>query len=96
VDTLVFAGGIGERSAPIRARICAGLAFLGVRIDPGRNASHGPVISPEGSPVTVRVIPTDEEISIARETLATIAALPEGMLGPLFQPLSKDAPWHSP
>jgi acetate kinase len=72
VDTLVFTGGIGERSAPIRARICAGLAFLGVRIDPGRNASHGPVISPDGSPVTVRVIPTDEEISIARETLATV------------------------
>jgi acetate kinase len=72
VDTLVFAGGIGERSAPIRARICAGLAFLGVRIDPGRNTSHGPVISPDGSPVTVRVIPTDEEISIARETLDTI------------------------
>jgi acetate kinase len=81
LDTLVFAGGIGERSAPIRARICAGLAFLGVRIDPGRNASHGPVISPEGNPVTVRVIPTDEEVSIARETLATVAALPEGMLG---------------
>jgi acetate kinase len=81
LDTLVFAGGIGERSAPIRARICAGLAFLGVRIEPGRNASHGPVISPEGNPVTVRVIPTDEEVSIARETLATVAALPEGMLG---------------
>jgi acetate kinase len=81
LDTLVFAGGIGERSAPIRARICAGLAFLGVHLDAGRNASHGPVISPEGSPVTVRVIPTDEEISIARETLATVAALPEGMLG---------------
>jgi acetate kinase len=72
VDTLVFTGGIGERSAPIRARICAGLAFLGVRVDPGRNASHGPVISPDGSPVTVRVIPTDEEISIARETLAIV------------------------
>jgi acetate kinase len=73
LDTLVFAGGIGERSAPIRARICAGLAFLGVHIDAGRNASHGPVISPDGSPVTVRVMPTDEEISIARETLATVA-----------------------
>ena len=81
MDTLVFAGGIGERSAPIRARICAGLAFLGVRIDPGRNAAHGPVISPDGSPVTVRVIPTDEEISIARETLAIVGALPEGMGG---------------
>ncbi len=81
LDTLVFAGGIGERSAPIRARICAGLAFLGVHLDAARNAAHGPVISPEGCHVTVRVIPTDEEISIARETLATVAALPEGMLG---------------
>ena len=81
LDTLVFAGGIGVWSAPIRARICAGLAFLGVRIDPGRNASHGPVISPDGSPVTVRVIPTDEEISIARETLATVGAVPEAIFG---------------
>jgi acetate kinase len=70
LDTLVFSGGIGERSAPIRARISAGLEFLGVRLDPGRNASHAPVISPDGNPVTVRVIPTDEEITIFRETLA--------------------------
>jgi acetate kinase len=76
VDALIFTGGIGERSAPIRARICAGLAFLGVRIDQGRNAFHGPVISPDGSPVTVRVIPTDEESTIARETLATIGGAP--------------------
>jgi len=75
IDTLVFAGGIGERSAPIRARICAGLTFLGVRIDPTRNAAHDPVISPDNSPVTVRVIPTDEEISIARETLAAVVGL---------------------
>jgi acetate kinase len=70
LDTLVFSGGIGERSAPIRARISIGLEFLGVRIDSDRNASHAPVISPDGNPVTVRVIPTDEEITIFRETLA--------------------------
>jgi acetate kinase len=74
LDTLVFAAGIGERSAVIRARICAGLDFLGVNLDPGRNASHAPVISPDGTPVTVRVIPTDEEITIARETIAIISA----------------------
>jgi acetate kinase len=74
LDTLVFAAGIGERSAVIRARICAGLDFLGVNLDPGRNASHAPVISPDGNPVTVRVIPTDEEITIARETIAIISA----------------------
>ena len=78
LDTLVFAGGIGEKSAAIRARICAGLAFLGVRIDPGRNACHGPVISPDGTPVTVRVIPTDEEITIARETLAAVGGVARG------------------
>jgi len=78
LDTLVFAGGIGERSAPIRARICAGLGFLGVRIDPARNAAHGSVVSPEGSPVTVRVIPTDEEITIARETLAAVGGAARG------------------
>ena len=72
VDTLVFAGGIGERSAPIRARICAGLEFLGVHVDSARNAAHSPVISPDDGPVTVRVIPTDEETTIARETWATL------------------------
>jgi acetate kinase len=74
LDTLVFAGGIGERSASIRARICAGLEFLGVSIDPERNASHARVISLDQSPVNVRVIPTDEEITIARETLATVGS----------------------
>ena len=74
LDTLVFAGGIGERSASIRARICAGLEFLGVSINPERNASQARVISRDGSPVSVRVIPTDEEITIARETLATLGS----------------------
>jgi acetate kinase len=64
--TLVFAAGIGERSAPVRERSCARLRFLGVHIDPARNAVAAPVISADGSPVTVRVIPTDE-ITIARQ-----------------------------
>jgi acetate kinase len=72
IDTLVFAGGIGERSAPIRARICARLRFLGVRIDPDRNSAHDAVISSQDSQVTVRVVPTDEEVSIAHETLAVV------------------------
>jgi acetate kinase len=72
LDTLVFAAGIGERSAPVRERICARLRFLGIHIDPARNAVAAPVISPDGSPVTVRVIPTDEEITIARQTLAVV------------------------
>ena len=66
LDTLVFSGGIGEHAAPIRARICAGLAFLGVELDDGRNQRDEAVISSDGSRVVVRVIPTDEELMIAR------------------------------
>jgi acetate kinase len=66
LDTLVFSAGIGERSAPIRARICDGLGFLGIELHDVRNATHAPVISTDASRVTVRVIPTDEEQMIAR------------------------------
>jgi acetate kinase len=64
-DALVFAGGIGENSPIIRARICDGLGFLGIDIDPDRNAGNDGLISREGGRVKVRVIPTDEEIVIA-------------------------------
>ncbi len=74
VETLVFSGGIGENAAPIRARICADLGFLGVQIDAARNEQHAPRISPEHAPVTVRVVPTDEERMIARATLAAVEA----------------------
>ena len=70
LDTLVFSGGIGEQAAPIRARLCAGLEHLGVALDASRNVQHAPVISTDDSRVTVRVIPTDEELQIARETAA--------------------------
>jgi len=66
LDTLVFAGGIGENSAIIRERICAGLGFLGIAIDRARNARNSPLISPEPAGVKVRVIHTDEELMIAR------------------------------
>jgi acetate kinase len=66
LDTLVFSGGIGEHAAPIREAICEGLAFLGVRLDGASNARNAPAISAEESSVVVRVIPTDEEIMIAR------------------------------
>jgi acetate kinase len=65
LDTLVFAGGIGENSAPIRARICAGLEFLGIELSPARNAAGESKISQDSSRVAVRVIPTDEESVIA-------------------------------
>lgn len=66
LDTLVFSGGIGEHSAAVRARICEGLEFLGIELDEAHNAAHAPVISREGSRVTVRVMRTDEEVMIAR------------------------------
>ncbi|MBI4526037.1 MAG: acetate/propionate family kinase [Deltaproteobacteria bacterium] len=66
LDTLVFAGGIGENAPVVRARICEGLGFLGVDLDEARNAAGQPIISKEGSGVTVRIIRTDEEIQIAK------------------------------
>ena len=63
LDALVFSGGIGERSPVLRERICRGLEFLDVRLDPARNAANEPVIS--GGRAAVRVIRTDEEAQIA-------------------------------
>jgi len=66
LDTLVFAGGIGENSPEVRRRICDGLEFLGIAVDERRNAANAPVISTEDGRVAIRVIPTDEESLIAR------------------------------
>ena len=66
LDILVFAGGIGEQAPAIRARICAGLAFLGIALDPARNDENADVISANGASVKVCVIRTDEELVIAR------------------------------
>ncbi len=66
VDTLVFAGGIGENAPPVRARICNGLEFLGIKLDEKRNAANEGVISREQSRIAVRVIRTDEELMIAK------------------------------
>jgi acetate kinase len=71
VDAIAFAGGIGEHSASTRHRICRGLDFLGIKLDPGRNAAtppdHETSIEQSGSAIRVWVIPTDEERQIARE-----------------------------
>jgi len=66
LDTLVFAGGIGENVPTVRARICDGLGFLGIELEEQRNAANEGVISVAASRTTVRVIPTDEERMIAR------------------------------
>jgi acetate kinase len=68
VDGLVFTAGIGERSAEIRARICAASAWLGIELDASANAKHGPRISTAKSRVSAWVIPTNEELMIARHT----------------------------
>ena len=71
VDAVIFTGGIGENAVEIRARICEGLDSLGLKLDPDRNvncrAEEG-IISPENSPVRIMVVPTNEELLIARDT----------------------------
>ncbi len=74
LDTLVFAGGIGENAPVIRARICEGLEFLGVRLDGRRNSAASPLIS--RGRVAVRVIRTDEELMIARSVMRVLASRP--------------------
>jgi acetate kinase len=73
LDTLVFAGGIGENAPVIRARICEELGFLGIRFDDIRNASGEPVISADASRVQVRVIRTDEDVMIAKAVFRMLA-----------------------
>jgi acetate kinase len=74
LDTLVFAGGIGENAPVVRARICEGLDFLGVKLDKRRNAKTAAVISKNSSRVTARVIRTDEELMIARSVSRVLGA----------------------
>jgi acetate kinase len=66
LETLVFAGGIGENCPVVRSRICEGLGFFGIELDEKRNVANEDVISTEVSRVAVRVIHTDEELMIAR------------------------------
>jgi len=76
VDVIAFTAGVGENSALVRARALEGLETLGIRIDPERNSAkqRGPRrISADDSAVTVLVVPTNEELEIARQTLSTLA-----------------------
>jgi acetate kinase len=75
LDTLVFAGGIGEHAPPVRARICEGLGFLGIALSEARNRESASAISAESSRVTVRVIHTDEELMIARSVVRSLPSL---------------------
>jgi acetate kinase len=66
LDTLVFAGGIGENAPLVRSRICEGLGFLGIELNEARNTENASLISTDGGRVAVRVIRTDEELMVAR------------------------------
>jgi acetate kinase len=72
LDTIVFTAGIGENSAELRARVCRDAAWLGVELDPKANAAGGPRISTASSRVAVSVVPTNEELMIARHTRALL------------------------
>ena len=80
-DAVIFTGGIGENSAEIRARICEGLGWMGVELDATRNeemaARREGLISVEGSRLAVYVIPTDEELLIARDTVRVVRGAPQ-------------------
>jgi acetate kinase len=74
VDALVFTGGIGERAAPVREAVCRGAAWLGLELDAAANQAGGPRISTAASRVAAWVIPTNEELMIARHTRAALGA----------------------
>ena len=76
LDCLVFTAGVGENSASMRARICQGLEYLGVKLDPEKNNTRGKeaIISADDSKVTVWVIPTNEELMIAQDTAELVNA----------------------
>ncbi|HEU6440607.1 MAG TPA: acetate/propionate family kinase [Terriglobales bacterium] len=80
IDTLVFAGGIGENAPIVRERICNGLDFLGIAVHHKRNAKSAPLISQDTARVKVRVIHTDEELMIARSVcrVLKLGSLREG------------------
>jgi acetate kinase len=69
LDTLIFTGGIGENAPAVRRRISCDMEFLGIHLNASRNDANAPVISDDGSSVTVRVMKTNEELMIARHTL---------------------------
>jgi acetate kinase len=72
LDAVVFAGGIGENAPQVRERICAGLEFLGIKLDAELNRSNAPVISSAASRVTIKVIKTDEDVVIAQHVLSVL------------------------
>ena len=76
----MFSGGIGENSPEVRRRVCKGLGWLGIELDPAKNAAVAPgtegEVGTDGARVRLAVIPTDEERMIAHETVAILADRP--------------------
>jgi acetate kinase len=104
LDAFVFTAGIGENSAEMRARISSKLGWLGAVLDPSANNAGKTLISEQGSLVKLFLIPTDEELMIARHTLAVLSArasirkMPEVVssrdgLASTLAPVAADAPW---
>jgi len=84
VDAVAFTGGMGEHSPGLRARVCEGLAFLGIEVDPERNAGAAGEarVSADASPVAVWVLPTDEEGILLRQTRQLLASSAEATIPP--------------
>jgi acetate kinase len=74
LDTLIFTAGIGQYSPPVRERICQGLGWLGVELNPAGNAANAAIISAPGGRVCVRVLRTNEELMLARHTRRVLGA----------------------
>ena len=71
-DAITFTAGVGENSPAVRAASLSGLEWLGISVDPARNDRAEQIISPDGAPVTVCVVPTDEELEIANQSRAAL------------------------
>jgi acetate kinase len=76
LDALIFTGGIGEHAAPVRAGVCRAAEWLGIELDEAANAAHGPRITRADSPVPAFVIPTNEDLMIARHTVGVLHRQP--------------------
>jgi acetate kinase len=72
LDALVFTGGIGERSAVIRAQVCRQAEWLGLELDAAANERHGPCLTTPASKIAAWMLPTDEDLVIARHTLERV------------------------
>jgi acetate kinase len=85
LDMVVFTGGIGEHAAPVRERICSGLEFMGLVMDPAANQANAPVISTQNSQTQIRVIKTNEELVIARHAARLVGR---------SKPAEEELSWH--